>query len=117
MSLAQELLKKIEQQIQAADLHDTFSKKGQILEIRDGVATVTGLESVMFSEIVEFENGTKGLVLDMLEDSVGVLILGEYGTLEQGQMVTSTGQVFSVGVGEEYLGRVLDGIGEPIDGK
>lgn len=78
MSLAQELLKKIEEQIQSTDLTDTFSKKGQIVEIRDGVATVTGLESVMFSEIVEFENGTKGLVLDMLEESVGVLILGEY---------------------------------------
>lgn len=59
MSLAQELLKKIEQQIQSTNLQDTFSHKGQILEIRDGVATVTGLDSVMFSEIVEFENGTK----------------------------------------------------------
>ncbi len=117
MSLAQELLKKIEEQIASTDLQDSFSQKGQILEIRDGVATVTGLASVMFSEIVEFENGTKGLVLDMLEDTVGVLILGEYGTLEQGQMVTSTGKVFSVWVGEQYLGRVLNGIGNAIDGK
>ena len=117
MSLAQDLLKKIEQQINSTDLQDSFSKKGQILEIRDGVATVTGLSSVMFSEIVEFENGTKGLVLDMLEDTVGVLILGEYGTMEQGQIVKGTGKVFSVGVGEEYLGRVLDGIGNPVDGK
>lgn len=117
MSLAQELLKKIEQQINSTDLQDSFSKKGQILEIRDGVATVTGLSSVMFSEIVEFENRTKGLVLDMLEDTVGVLILGEYGSLEQGQIVKGTGKVFSVGVGEEYLGRVLNGIGNPIDGK
>lgn len=117
MSLANDILKKIEQQINATQLHDTFSHKGQILEIRDGVATVTGLESVMFSEIVSFENGTKGLVMDLLEESVGILILGEYGNLEQGQMVTATGKVFSVGVGEQYLGRVLNGIGNPIDGK
>lgn len=53
----------------------------------------------------------------MLEDTVGVLILGEYGTLEQGQIVKSTGRVFSVGVGDEYLGRVLNGIGDPVDGR
>lgn len=117
MSVTQDILKKIEEQIQEVKLSDELSAKGQILEIRDGVATVTGLQSAMFSEIVVFENGTKGLVLDLLEDSVGVLILGTYGTLEQGQTVSTTGKVFSVGVGEEYLGRVLDGIGNPIDGK
>lgn len=83
MSVTQDILKKIEEQIQEVKLSDELSAKGQILEIRDGVATVTGLQSAMFSEIVVFENGTKGLVLDLLEDSVGVLILGNYGTLEQ----------------------------------
>ena len=116
MSVAQDLLKKIEDQINSADLSEEFSKKGTILEIKDGVATVTGLEEVTFSEIVEFENGLKGLVLDLLKEYVGVLILGDYGTLAQGDTVKATGQVFSVGVGENFLGRVVNGLGEPIDG-
>jgi F-type H+-transporting ATPase subunit alpha len=86
------------------------------LEIKDGVATVTGLQSVAFSEIVLFENGMKGLVLDLLKDTVGVLILGDFATLMQGDVVSATGQVFSIGVGEKYLGRVVNGLGEPIDG-
>jgi len=70
----------------------------------------------MFSEIVEFENGIKGLVLDLSNDSVGILVLGDYSKLRQGDTVRAVGKVLSVGVGEEYLGRVLDGIGMPIDG-
>lgn len=116
MSVVQELLKKIEDQIASTDLKETFDQKGTIVEIKDGVATVVGLQKVSFSEIVEFENGTKGLVLDLLKDQVGVLILGDYGTLTQGDVVKATGLVFSIGVGEQYLGRVLNGIGEPIDG-
>jgi F-type H+-transporting ATPase subunit alpha len=116
MSVAQDLLKKIEAQITSADLSEEFSKKGTILEIKDGVATVTGLAEVSFSEIVEFENGLKGLVLDLLKEYVGVLILGDYGTLAQGDTVKATGEVFSVGVGEGYLGRVVNGLGEAIDG-
>jgi F-type H+-transporting ATPase subunit alpha len=75
------------------------------------------LEEVAFSEIVEFENGTKGLVLDLLKESVGILILGDYAGLQQGDVVKSTGQVFSISVGEHFLGRVLDGLGNPIDGE
>ena len=77
---------------------------------------MTGLLGVSFSEIVAFENGTKGLVLDMLKDTVGVLILGDASSVSQGDVVKSTGQVFSIGVGEQYLGRVLNGLGEPSDG-
>lgn len=114
--MIQELLQQIEQGINHAQLNEDFIKRGEILELKDGVATVIGLDNVMFSEIVVFENGLKGLVLDLSVDGVGVLVLGEYSTLKQGDSVVSSGQVFSVGVGEEYLGRVLNGIGEPIDG-
>lgn len=116
MSIVQELLQKIEQQITSTQLDEAFSSKGTILEIKDGVATVVWLQGVAFSEIVEFENGTKGLVLDLLKDQVGVLILGDYGKLAQGDVVKSSGQVFSVGVWEQYLWRVLNGLGDPIDG-
>lgn len=115
MSVVEQILKKIEQDIQSHNLGDSLNKKGEILEIKDGVALVSGMDQVMFSEIVEFENGKKGLVLDLLADKVWVLILWDQTGLEQGQIVKSTGTVFSVWVGPNYVGRVLDGLGDPID--
>ncbi len=76
MTTVESILKKIEEQINNSDIAETFSKQGEILEIKDGVAIIAGLEEAMYSEIVVFENGTKGLVLDLLPDYVGVLILG-----------------------------------------
>ena len=76
MSNINDIIAKIEQQIESSDLKDSLSKKGEILEIRDGVATVSGLEDAMYSEIVTFENGVRGLILDLLKDQVGILILG-----------------------------------------
>ncbi len=116
MSIAQELLKKIEDQITQVSLGDSFTKKWTVLEIKDGVATVIWLDTVSFSEIVLFENNSKWLVLDLNKDTVWVLILWDYSTLNQWDTVSATGEVFSVGVGEEYLWRVLNGLGEPIDG-
>ncbi|MBQ7074696.1 F0F1 ATP synthase subunit alpha [bacterium] len=116
MSVIQDLLQQIETGIDQAKLNDSFQKKGEILELKDGVATVTGLDEVKSSEIVLFENGVKGLVLDLTTDGAGVLVLGDYSSLKQGDTVTATGEVFKVGVGEEYLGRVVNGVGMPIDG-
>ena len=117
MATANEILAKIQKQIEDTELGDELNNKGQVLEVKDGVATVSGLQNAMFSEIVVFENGTKGLILDLLPDQVGVLVLGEYQQIKQGDTVSKTEKVFSVGVGEEYLGRVLNGIGEAIDGE
>ena len=111
-----ELLQKIQESIQSTDLKDTFSQKGEILELRDSVAVVIGLDNAMFSEIVEFENGSKGLILDLAYDKVGVLILGDDQSLKQGDKVKTTGMVLSIPVGPEYLGRVVDGIATPLDG-
>jgi F-type H+-transporting ATPase subunit alpha len=111
-----ELLQKIQESIEKADLTATFSQKGEILELRDGVATVVGLDNAMFSEIVEFEDRTKGLVLDLSYDKVGVLVLGDATTLKQGDKVQALGVVLSIPVGEMYLGRVVDGLGIPLDG-
>lgn len=115
MSVVNDLLKKIETSIAGASLDVEFAKKWEIVELKDGVATVIGLDNVVFSEIVIFENGVKGLVLDLSQDSIGVLVLGDYSGLKQGDSLQSSGQVFKVWVGEEYLGRVLNGLGEPID--
>lgn len=117
MSLSADLLKKIQQQIESVDLSDDFSKKWTIIEIKDGVATVSGLSTVSFSEIVTFENGIRGLVLDLMEDNVWILVLGNYASLTQWGVVTGTGTVYTVPVGEALLWRVLDGLGNPIDGE
>ena len=116
MSVALDLLKKIEDQISSSNIWDEFAQKGTILEIKDGVAIVTWLRDVSFSEIVEFESWSKGLVLDLMESYVGVLILGDYGSLSQGDVVKSTWEVLTVWVWPNTLGRVLDWLGSPIDG-
>lgn len=115
MDLVSDILKKIEKDLDEKDLKQQFSKKGEILELKDGVATVIGLDNAMFSEIVEFENGVKWLVLDLSPDTVGVLVLWNSEGLGQGSVVNALGKVLNVGVGEEYLWRVLDSLGNPID--
>ena len=115
MSSVENILNKIEQQINDASLTENFSEKGIILEIKDGVATVSGLTKAQYSEIVVFENWIKWLVLDLMQEYVGVLVLGDYMWLMQWQTVQTSGQLFSVGVGNSYIGRVLNAIGDPID--
>lgn len=115
MSGVESILKKIEQQINNTSLTEQFAEKWYILEIKDGVATVAGLTKAQYSEIVTFENGVRGLVLDLMQEYVGVLVLGDYMGLTQGQTVETTGQLFSVGVGNDYIGRVLNALWDPID--
>ena len=115
MWVIQDLLGQIEIGINQAQLNDDFLKRGEILEMKDWVATVIWLDDVMFSEIVVFDNGIKWLVLDLSVDGVWVLILWDYSKLKQWDSVLATGRVFSVWVWEKYLWRVLNGIWEPID--
>lgn len=116
MSVVQELLTKIQKQIDSTNLNDSRDEKGEVIAVKDGVATISGLNKAKFSEIIVFESGIKGLVLDLDVGSIGALILGAVDQVNQGMSVQSTGQVFSIGVGEWYLGRVVDGLGNPIDG-
>ncbi len=89
---------------------------GTVAEAGDGIARVEGLPSVMTNELLEFEDGTLGLALNLDVREIGVVILGEFSGVEQGQPVRRTGEVLSVPVGDGYLGRVVDPLGEPIDG-
>lgn len=90
---------------------------GRVLEVGDGIAQVYGLSGVMAGEMVEFENGVNGLAFNLEENSVGVIILGDYLTIAEGGEVRSTGQLLSVPVGDGLLGRVVDPLGNPLDGK
>ncbi|WP_164101994.1 F0F1 ATP synthase subunit alpha [Candidatus Laterigemmans baculatus] len=90
---------------------------GTVLEVGDGIARVYGLSGVMAGEMVEFPNGAIGLAFNLEENSVGVIILGDYLTIEEGDEVRATGALLSVPVGDAVVGRVLDPLGNPIDGK
>jgi F-type H+-transporting ATPase subunit alpha len=89
---------------------------GTVAEAGDGIARVTGLPSAMANELLEFEDGTLGIALNLDTREIGVVILGEFGGIEEGQTVRRTGEILSVPVGDGYLGRVVDPLGKPIDG-
>ena len=93
------------------------SETGSVVQIGDGIATVYGLENVMYGELLEFENGTKALAMNLETGSVGCALLGPEEGIEEGDLVRRTGRRADVPVGEEMLGRVLNALGEPIDGK
>ena len=107
----------IRQQIESFDVDLQLDEVGTVLEVGDGIARVYGLENVMTSEMVEFENGSVGLALNLEEDSVGVVILGDYIDIREGQIVKRTGKVLSVPAGEGLIGRVVNPLSQPIDGK
>ena len=90
---------------------------GRVLEVGDGIARVSGLPEAAVNEMLEFENGAIGLALNLDEDSIGAVLLGSTDGIEEGQPVSSTGNILSVPVGDGVLGRVVNSLGEPIDGK
>ncbi|WP_426245195.1 F0F1 ATP synthase subunit alpha [Nocardioides sp. LHG3406-4] len=97
---------------------ETASKEevGTVAEAADGIARVSGLPSVMASELLEFEDGTLGIALNLDTREIGVVVLGDFDKIEEGQAVRRTGEILSVPVGDGYLGRVVDPLGVPIDG-
>ncbi len=90
---------------------------GRILEVGDGIARVSGLPNASVNEILEFDSGDVGLALNLDEDSIGAVVLGNVENIEEGQNVKATGRILSVPVGDGVLGRVVNALGEPIDGK
>jgi F-type H+-transporting ATPase subunit alpha len=91
---------------------------GEVLEVGDGIALASGLTNVMAGELVEFtKNGVLGIALNLTEENVGIIIMGEYQTIEEGDLVRSTGRIASVPVGDALVGRVVNAVGQPIDGK
>jgi F-type H+-transporting ATPase subunit alpha len=89
---------------------------GTVAEAGDGIARVEGLPSAMANELLEFEDGTLGLALNLDTRDIGVVVLGDFDHIEEGQSVRRTGEILSVPVGDNFLGRVVDPLGTPIDG-
>src|SRR4249920_3501257 len=112
-----EIASVIQQEIEQFSAQMDVRDVGRVLEVGDGIARVYGLSSVMAGEMVEFPGGTIGLAFNLEENSVGVIILGDYLGIEEGNEVRSTGRLLSVPVGDAVIGRVLDPLGNPLDGK
>lgn len=107
----------IKQRIQDLDAGATAKNEGTIVKVSDGIVQIHGLEDAMYGEMIEFEGDVYGMALNLERDSVGAVVLGEFLTLQEGQKAYCTGRILEVPVGPELLGRVVDALGNPIDGK
>ncbi len=107
----------LKEQIKNFDANAEVSEVGQVLSVGDGIARVYGLDNVQAGEMVEFANGIKGMALNLEMDNVGIVIFGDDKDIHEGDVVKRTGDIVEVPVGKELLGRVVDALGNPIDGK
>jgi len=107
----------LKKQIEDYDKSVAVSNVGTVLQIGDGIARVYGLQQVMAGELVQFEDGTEGIALNLEDDNVGVVLMGEGRGIQEGSTVKATGKIASVPVGDAMLGRVVNSLGQPIDGK
>ncbi len=107
----------IKQRIQDLDVGATAKNEGTIVRVSDGIVQIHGLDDAMYGEMIEFEGGVYGMALNLEQDSVGAVILGDFLGLQEGQKAYCTGRILEVPVGPELLGRVVDALGNPIDGK
>ena len=107
----------LKEKIAGLDLSAERKNEGIIVSVSDGIVRIHGMGDVMYGELIEFENGVLGLALNLEQDSVGAVVLGDYLGLVEGQTAVCTGRILEVPVGEALLGRVVDALGAPIDGK
>ena len=114
---AAEISSILKEQIRNFGKEAEVSEVGQVLSVGDGIARVYGLDNVQAGEMVEFENGTRGMALNLETDNVGIVIFGADREIKEGQTVKRTRAIVDTPVGKGLLGRVVDGLGNPIDGK
>ena len=114
---ADEISSIIKERIENFELNVDINETGKIVSYGDGIAQVYGLNNIMAGEMVEFEDGTQGLVMNLEESSVGIVVLGRAKALREGMSVKRLGRLLKVPVGDALIGRVVNAMGEPIDGK
>ena len=112
---AEEIASILKQQIEGFDAEVTEENVGTVIEASDGIARIHGLGQCMASELIEFSTGTRGLALNLEEETVGAIILGDYTAIKEGDEVHTTGLVASVPVGDALIGRVVNALGDPLD--
>ena len=114
---ASEITNILKDQIKNFGTEVEVSEVGQVLTVGDGIARVYGLDNVQAGEMVQFSEGTKGMALNLETENVGVVIFGDDSKIKEGDIVKRTGSIVDVAVGKSLLGREVDGLGNPIDGK
>ena len=114
---ADEITQLIREQIENYESKIAVDEVGTVITLGDGIARVYGLDKVMAGELLTFPHGVAGIAMNLEEDQVGVVILGEYTEIEEGDEVKRTGRIMSVPVGDALIGRVVNSLGEPIDDK
>src|SRR5246500_1882278 len=114
---ADEIARLLRGEIEHYEKAVSVSETGSVISVGDGIARVYGLENVMSGEMVEFPHGVTGIALNLEEDQVGTVLLGEYQEIKEGDEVRRTGKIMSVPVGDAVIGRVVNALGQPIDGK
>src|SRR5277367_5024401 len=114
---ADEISRLLREEIENYEKAVNVAETGSVISVGDGIARVYGLENVMAGELIEFKGGVSGIALNLEEDQVGAVLLGEYSGIKEGDEVRRTGRIMSIPVGEHMLGRVVDALGIPIDGK
>src|SRR5262252_244029 len=114
---ADEITKLIRDQIENYESKVSVDEVGTIISLGDGIARIHGLDKVMAGELLEFGHGVSGLAMNLEEDQVGAVLLGDYTEVKEGGEVKRTGKIMSVPTGDGMIGRVVNALGEPIDGK
>jgi len=107
----------IKKRISSFEADSEARTEGTIVSVMDGIVRIHGLGDVMSGEMIEFSNGIFGLALNLERDSVGAVVLGDYKTIKEGDTAKCTGRILEVPIGPELMGRVVDSLGQPIDGK
>ncbi|HPI72823.1 MAG TPA: F0F1 ATP synthase subunit alpha, partial [bacterium] len=113
----EEITSVLKKQIESFEKHVDLEEVGEVIQVGDGIARVYGLENIMSMELVEFPNGVYGMALNLEEDNVGCVLFGEDAKVKEGDTAKRTGRVVEVPVGPELCGRVVNPLGQPIDGK
>jgi F-type H+-transporting ATPase subunit alpha len=114
---ADEISKIIRQQIENFETAMNVTEVGSVISVGDGIARIYGLERVMAGELIELPHGVSGIAMNLEEDQVGAVLLGDYTEIKEGDLAKRTGKIMSVPVGEAMVGRVVDALGRPIDDK
>src|SRR5229473_308432 len=114
---ADEITKILRQEIENYERAIDVTEIGSVISLGDGIARIHGLEKVMSGELIEFPHNVSGIAMNLEEDQVGAVLLGDFAEIKEGDEVKRTGRIMSVPVGDEMIGRVVNALGEPIDGK
>jgi F-type H+-transporting ATPase subunit alpha len=117
MPILEEISKQLQDSISHFEAAAHPVNVGHVLSVGDGIARIDGLSRVMYNELLEFSNGSMGIALNLENEEVGAIILGEYADIEEGDLVKATGRIIEVPVGDGMIGRVVDALGQPVDGK